>query len=218
MAQKKGLAAFYGKRKKPTPPKKNAPFVSNPPLMTDLVDFIVPGFVGYAATRFLGRLTHSIVSRRWPKLGRHAAVLSGGAAFGASWFLAHKIPKVQKYHTPIVVGSAIAAAQTAVQCYLPKYGWIVSDFYDAPIKSLQPPPADVQRLVARRAAAQKALAEKNGGSSEALMEGNLGSLSGGAGAFSNSDIDELEAELGMSGDDDDNIGDELDDDYYDDLA
>jgi hypothetical protein len=45
----------------------------------------------------------------------------------AAWLLAHRIPKIAKFHTPIIIGSSIAAVQSLVQTYLPQYGWLVGD-------------------------------------------------------------------------------------------
>jgi hypothetical protein len=101
---------------------------ANPPLLTDLAEFIVPGFAGYAATRLLARVTYVQLSKKWPKASRHLAAGSGVGAFLASWYLLHHVERLKKYHTPATVGAAIAALQTIVQTYLPKFGWIVSDF------------------------------------------------------------------------------------------
>lgn len=102
-------------------------FVSNPPVGKDIVQFIGPGVGAYAGTRLLQRLAFVLVSKRFPKLGKHAGVFSSAIAFGALWFLAHRWKKLEKYHTPIVVGSGIAAVQGAVQTYLPQLGWVMSD-------------------------------------------------------------------------------------------
>jgi len=126
--KKKGLARSH-RRAKSAKRIVSAPS-SNPPLFTDLVEFIIPGFAGYAATRFTSRIVRGLAEKRFPRLGKHAAVLSSLAAFGASWLLVHRVKKVAKYHTPVTVGAAIAALQTTVQTYLPKYGWIVSDYQE----------------------------------------------------------------------------------------
>jgi hypothetical protein len=101
---------------------------ANPPLFTDLAEFVVPGFGGYAATRLLARITYTQLSKKWPKASPHVAAGSSVLAFLAAWYLLHRIDRLKKYHTPATVGAAIAALQTIVQTYLPKFGWIVSDF------------------------------------------------------------------------------------------
>jgi hypothetical protein len=114
-------------------PAKRA--IANPPMGTDIVQFILPGFAAYAGTRFLNRIVFTQMNKRWPKYSKHAAALSSVASFLAVWLLGHKIKRIEKYHTPIVVGAAIASMQTLVQTYLPKYGWIVSDVSAAQYKN-----------------------------------------------------------------------------------
>jgi len=100
---------------------------SNPPLFTDLAEFIGPGFGGFAATRFATRVAAVQVAKKWPKVGRHAGALTSVGAFFAAWFLAHRIKWLARFHTPIVVGAGIAALQSLIQLYIPKLGWTVSD-------------------------------------------------------------------------------------------
>lgn len=125
MAKKKGLAAYKKKRA-----KRNTSVVqakANPPPMQDLVEFVIPGFAGYAGTRVVSRVVKGVVSKKYPRLAKHAAVLSTIGAAAGAWLLVHRIERIKEYHTPVVVGSSIAALQTIVQAYLPKYGWLVSD-------------------------------------------------------------------------------------------
>ena len=120
MKKKKGLSAF----------RKNNRIVEakeNPPPLQDIAEFVVPGFVGYAGTRFVSRIVHNIIANRMPRFAKHAGVLSTFATAGAAWLAVHRIQRIKEYHTPVVVGSSIAALQAVVQTYLPKYGWIVSD-------------------------------------------------------------------------------------------
>lgn len=104
----------------------------NPPPMQDLIEFILPGFGGYAATKFLARIVNTQLAKKFPNAGKHLAAGSTIAAFLAAYFLLHRVKRLAKYHTPAVVGSAIASLQTLVRLYLPKYGWIVSDFEAQP--------------------------------------------------------------------------------------
>jgi len=99
----------------------------NPPLLTDLAEFALPGFAGFAGSRFLTRVAATQVEQRFPTWGKHAGAVASVGAFLASWFLAHKWKWLEKYHTPIVVGSAIATLQSLIQLYLPSMGWMVSD-------------------------------------------------------------------------------------------
>jgi hypothetical protein len=103
-------------------------FKANPPLFTDLVEFVVPGFGGFAATRIVTRVAMTQVAQRAPSWGKHAGAVASVGSFLAAWFLAHKWKFLEKWHTPIVVGSAIAAAQSLLQIYAPNLlGWVVSD-------------------------------------------------------------------------------------------
>jgi len=103
-------------------------FKANPPLLSDLVEFVVPGFGGFAATRFVTRVAMTQVAQRAPSWGKHAGAVASVGSFLAAWFLAHKWRLLEKWHTPIVVGSAIAAGQSLLQIYAPNLlGWIVSD-------------------------------------------------------------------------------------------
>ena len=145
--RKRGLAAY--KRA-----KKNNSVVSakaNPPPLKDVMDFVVPGFAGYAGTRMVSRIVHGMIIRRYPRLAKHASVISTGLAAAAAWFLVHRIKSVKQYHTPVVVGAGIAALQTAVQAYLPKYGWMVSDHNlnaQTPAQAALPPSQATQQLSA----------------------------------------------------------------------
>jgi hypothetical protein len=110
---------------------------SNPPPLVDFTHVILPGFMSYAGTRVVQRVTYNFIQSRWPQFGKHAAAASGIAAFGAAYFFAHKLPKVGQYHDGIVLGSAMAAFQGAARAWLPeKYAWLLSDSQ----------PTDVQQL------------------------------------------------------------------------
>ncbi len=100
----------------------------NPPLLTEVAEFVVPGFGAFAATRFLTRVAATQVAQRAPSWGKHAGAVASVATLGAAWFLAHRWRWLAKWHTPIVVGSAIAALQSLIQLYAPSMlGWVVSD-------------------------------------------------------------------------------------------
>ena len=163
MAKRKGLASFVKTRRRSRAPRKrNAPIVGNPPPMKDLIEFIIPGFVGYAATRFLGRIAYALVGRRSPRWAKHAAALSGVAAFSGTWLLLHRIDRFKKYHTPATVGAAIAAAQTITQAYLPKYSWIVSDFQDKlpPTTPSEADPSEIAQIPASAASVEEQIADE----------------------------------------------------------
>jgi hypothetical protein len=100
---------------------------SNPPLFTELLEFVGPGFAAFAATRFGTRIATTQVAKLKPNMGKHAGAGISVAAFLAAWFLGHKVKFLEKYHTPITVGAAIAALQSLIQLYIPKLGWMVAD-------------------------------------------------------------------------------------------
>lgn len=99
----------------------------NPPLFTDLAEFIGPGFAGFAATRFLTRLAATQIAKRAPKMGKHAGAAASVGSFLAAWFLANRVKWLAKYQMPLVVGSGLAAIQSLLQLYVPKLGWMVAD-------------------------------------------------------------------------------------------
>lgn len=94
-------------------------------MMTDLVEFIGPGFASFAVTRFATRLAAQQLGARKPSWGKHAGALVSAGAFLSAWFLAHRWKWLERWHTPIVVGSAIAAIQSIVQLYIPRVGWML---------------------------------------------------------------------------------------------
>ena len=102
--------------------------IVNPPMGQDFVNVLLPGFAAYAATRVLARIVYQLVQKRWPKLGKHAAAISGVASFGAVWLTAHRVQTLAKYHDGVVMGSGIAAFQGLATTYLPdKYKWLIAD-------------------------------------------------------------------------------------------
>jgi len=99
----------------------------NPPLTMDLVEFIGPGFAGFAASRFVSYVASTQISKRAPSWGKHAGAGAAVGTFLAAWLLANKWKWLAKYQMPLIVGSGIAALQTLVQLYIPRVGWMVSD-------------------------------------------------------------------------------------------
>lgn len=99
----------------------------NPPLMTDMVEWVAPGFGGFAVTRFLTRVAATQIEKRKPSWGKHAGALASVASFLSAWYLANRWKLLAKYHTPITVGAAIAGIQSLIQLYIPKLGWMVAD-------------------------------------------------------------------------------------------
>jgi len=108
-------------------PKKSGAPKRNPPLATDLVAQIIPGFAAFAATRFVTRVAALQIAKRWPKHAKHAGAMASLGTFAAAWFGGHRVKMLEKYHDMIVVGAGVAAIQSLVQLYLPSVGWMVSD-------------------------------------------------------------------------------------------
>lgn len=124
MARKRRLHKRYGKKRSES---SKSLLRSNPPLFRDVAEFIAPGFASFAATRFLTRIASVQLARRKPSWGKHAGAITSVASFAAAWFGAHRVKFLERYHTPIVVGSAIAALQSIIQLYIPKLGWMIAD-------------------------------------------------------------------------------------------
>ena len=118
------LKRRYSKAKRnPAPPR----YTPNPPLLTEIAEWVGPGFGGFAASRFVTRVASTQIAKRAPSWGKHAGAVGAVATFLLAWQLANRVKWLEKYHTPLVVGSAIAAIQSLIQLYLPSLGWIVSD-------------------------------------------------------------------------------------------
>jgi hypothetical protein len=124
MARKRRLHTRYGKRRIPETSSKPR---RNPPVLADLAEFIVPGFAAFATTRLLTRMAAVQIAKRSPTWAKHAGAIASVGSFVAAYYGAHRVKMLEKHHTPIVVGSAIAAIQSLIQLYIPKLGWIIAD-------------------------------------------------------------------------------------------
>lgn len=96
----------------------------NPPVLSDITSFILPGFGGYAVSRVVTRGVAAQVGKVKPTLAKHAGALAAVATFAGAWFLAHRWKPLARYHTPLVVGAGIAAIQSVFQSYVPRAGWL----------------------------------------------------------------------------------------------
>ncbi len=128
MARKKRrIHKRYGRKRRHSDGGGGGGYKSNPPLMSDLAEFVLPGFAAFAATRFLTRVAAVQLAKRKPSWGKHAGAITSIGAFVAAWWGAGRVKFTAKYHTPIVVGAALAAIQSLIQLYIPKLGWMLSD-------------------------------------------------------------------------------------------
>lgn len=116
----------------------------NPPLLTDVAEYLIPGFAAFALDRVLARFIALQIEKRAPKYAKHAGAIAAAGAFAVAWWGAHKVKFLEKYHHPIVIGTGLAALQSLIQLYAPKLGAFISD----PIPALTAPKATAKPLLA----------------------------------------------------------------------
>ncbi len=134
-----------------------ASFKSNPPLATDLIAYAIPGFGGFVATKFIANLAAAQIAKRWPQYARHAGAVASIGSFLSAWWLGHKVRWLERWHSPIVVGSAIASAHNLVQLYFPdKLSWIVGSPKQAAIASAVATQQQQQQAIAAQQQAESA--------------------------------------------------------------
>jgi hypothetical protein len=100
-------------------------------LMAELYEvgeLVIPAFAGYAGGRMISRITYVQLSKKYPRAAPHLAAGAGAAAVLAAYFALPRVKKFASYQVPATLGAAIASLQTIVQTYLPKFGWMVSDY------------------------------------------------------------------------------------------
>jgi len=114
MAKSK-IAKFKKDRKNPTP------------AVVQAAVGVAAGFGGYAVNRFLSRIVYSLVLKKRPKLAGHALVGTSALATVLTYFVTRYWQRVSDYHEYASLGSGVAFVQTAVQTYVPRLGWVVSD-------------------------------------------------------------------------------------------
>lgn len=151
------------------------------------------GFAGYAGTRLLSRGVAQAVSKKSPKMAKHAGVIGSAAVFGAAFFALPAWKKTEEYAPMALIGSGIAVLQNVFRTYLPKYGWIVGD-YHADIGAEKPaalpePRGDVEEIPEEWSPEMSLPADMQG--SRTVLPG------GGEGGDDLSDI--LDADLGSLG-------------------
>lgn len=122
-----GLAAIRKKRRARARANPSGG-TANPPVASDLMNVVLPGFGAYAATRAVARMAFALTAKRWPKLAKHVHAAAGLATAGGLWLLGHKWDRIAKYHDGMIMGSSVAALQGVANAYLPKkYRWILAD-------------------------------------------------------------------------------------------
>jgi len=96
-------------------------------LPEEIAETVLPGAGAYVATRFASRAVYTVAERRAPALAKHAAVAAGAGACALVWAYGDRVEKLAEYRDAILVGAGVAAIQSVLQAYLPRYGWIVGD-------------------------------------------------------------------------------------------
>ncbi len=135
--KRKMRASVSGVTMKRNPGKKKRKYKRNPGeggavatskiFFADLIEDVLPGFVGFAATRFLTRAVAVQIEKRKPGWGKHTGAVASISSFLAAWLFAGKVKAISKWHNPLVIGSGLAALQSLLQIYVPKLGWMVGD-------------------------------------------------------------------------------------------
>jgi hypothetical protein len=120
------------KKKRAAKPRKNAALVGNPPIWRDLWEEVVPGVGAYAITRVAGRCAYKLGKRKSMRFAKHIGPWTSVGVALATWaglhFFASKETQ-DKYHTPVIVGSFLAAFQGLAQTYMPQWGWMLNDYH-----------------------------------------------------------------------------------------
>ncbi len=106
----------------------------------------LPAFGAYAATRFASRIAYVQLSAR-TKNAKHLSVLASLASTIAAYLAGRHVKSLHRYDDALLLGSAVATLQAIIQTYVPKFGWIVSD-YAAPPGMVVLPAGARQRRVA----------------------------------------------------------------------
>jgi hypothetical protein len=120
MAKKSKVAKFRSKRKskRANPAKAEA---------IETASSIGAGFAGYAATRLLSRMVYAQAVKRYPRASTHMHVAASALGATGVYFGSKHWSKIDQYHDAASIGAGIALIQTALQAYLPKFGWVVAD-------------------------------------------------------------------------------------------
>lgn len=118
----------------------------NPPLATDVVEYMLPGFAAFVASRVATRMVTSQIARRYPSMVKHTGAIAAVGTFAAAWLGAHRVKALAKYHHPIVIGTALAAAQSLVQIYLPGLSKLIGDPLPTELPAPTSRPAATQQI------------------------------------------------------------------------
>lgn len=118
----------------------------------ELATNIGAGFAGYAGTRLLSRMAYAQAVKRFPNASPYVHVAAAALGAAGVYFGTKHWSKAQDYHESASIGAGIALLQTAIQTFVPKFGWIVADVtpdqYVKKAKKKVLPAADMNQLTA----------------------------------------------------------------------
>src|ERR1700690_4438211 len=127
MAIVKRFKKNRSRRRNPDEPSPAPSHSSSASSIGEIFEYVGPGFLGFAATRFATRIASTQIATRWPNMAKHAGAVASVGSFLAAWQLAHRVKMLEKYSEALTVGSGIAGIQSVIQLYIPRLGWVVSD-------------------------------------------------------------------------------------------
>ena len=110
-------------KKRRSTPRRNPEGASVALLITDLASQAVPVVISFAGTHVLAHVVGDrlLGGRSW---SRHVKVATAALAIVGAYFAGH-VKQLEKYQTGALVGSTLAALQTAFQAYIPQVSWIL---------------------------------------------------------------------------------------------
>lgn len=117
--KKKSKIAKYSQRRRKNPPSTNGAL--------DFASKMGAGFAGYTGTRLLSRVVYSQIIKRSPSIAIHGHVLSSVLGAIGTYFGTKYWDKYKEFHEAATIGAGVAVVQSAIQAYIPKFGWVVSD-------------------------------------------------------------------------------------------
>jgi len=125
---------------------------------SDLATSVGAAFGGYAGTRLLSRAATTQLSKKFPGFAKHTGIVAGLLGVAGVYLVTRYWDRVSKYHESATVGAGVALLQGALQTYLPRYGWVVSDLDP---KSLPAPNAAASSSDTSDEAFERLLAEND---------------------------------------------------------
>lgn len=108
----------------------------NPPIKVDLIEYVVPGAVAFAATNIAMNIGgKSLAARMAPAPARLGAGLLMGAGL---WALAHYTKWGKKYHSGAVIGAGLALLVEGVKRFAPALAPVVGEAPLAMPRAMRP--------------------------------------------------------------------------------